>query len=99
MPEYPAQDLNNQLICDSYPKLLQIYNSDIVLDGTGSQKQFLDITSSYALNCNCSGKSGATVGYWGSFWDTTNQTNVSTSNVMRLNNTDSNSNGVSIWYC
>ena len=53
MPEYPAQDLNNQLICDSYPKLLQIYNSDIVLDGTGSQKQFLNITSSYALNCVC----------------------------------------------
>lgn len=95
MPVYPAQDLNNQLICDSYPKLLQVYNNDIVLDGTGSQKQFLDITASYALNCNC-GSSGGSEGYWGSFWDTNTQTNLTASNVMQLNNTDPNSNGVSI---
>jgi len=53
MPVFPSQDLNSQKICESYNKLLQIYDSNIVLDGTGSQKQLLDVTASYALNCLC----------------------------------------------
>lgn len=50
MPEYPTENLTNQKICESYPKLLQIYNSDIVLNGTGSQVELLQITSSYSIN-------------------------------------------------
>jgi hypothetical protein len=39
-----------------------------------------------------------TTGHWGSFWDTTNQTAVSTTVAypISLNNTDANSNGISI---
>ena len=39
-----------------------------------------------------------TTGYWGSFWDTTNQTAASTTvaYLITLNSTDANSNGVSI---
>lgn len=56
MPGFPSQNLNTQKICESYPKLFQVYNSNLVLDGTGSLKQFLNITASYALNCNgCQG--------------------------------------------
>lgn len=62
MPVFPSQNLNSQKICESYPKLLQIYDTGIVLDGTGSQQQFLNVTASYALNCNCpGGGGGATV--------------------------------------
>jgi len=51
------------------------------------------LTSSYCLNpFPISGS----LGYWGSFWDTTTQTNASSSNKMLLNTTDSNSNGVYI---
>ena len=41
---------------------------------------------------------GGSRGYWGSFWDTTTQTNAGTTaaNVMTLNNTDPNSTGISI---
>jgi hypothetical protein len=53
MPVFPSQNLNSQKICESYNKLLQYYDSGIVLDGTGSQVQFLNVTASYALNCNC----------------------------------------------
>lgn len=53
MPVFPSQNLNSQKICESYPKLLQIYSGSLVLDGTGSLKQFLNVTSSYALNCLC----------------------------------------------
>ena len=53
MPVFPSQNLNSQKICESYNKLLQYYDSGIVLDGTGSQVQFLNVTSSYALNCLC----------------------------------------------
>ena len=53
MPVFPSQNLNSQKICESYNKLLQYYDTGIVLDGTGSQKQFLNVTASYALNCLC----------------------------------------------
>ena len=53
MPVFPSQNLNSQKICESYNKLLQYYDNGIVLDGTGSQVQFLNVTASYALNCNC----------------------------------------------
>lgn len=53
MPVFPSQNLDSQKICESYPKLLQIYNNNLVLDGTGSLKQLLNVTSSYALNCLC----------------------------------------------
>lgn len=53
MPVFPSQNLNSQKICESYPKLLQIYDTGIVLNGTGSQQQFLNVTASYALNCLC----------------------------------------------
>lgn len=66
MPVFPSQNLDSQKICESYPKLLQIYNNNLVLDGTGSLKQFLNVTSSYALNCNCgSGNNGyGYIRYW-----------------------------------
>jgi hypothetical protein len=60
------------------------------------------VTASYALNsatasyCINPFPISGSLGYWGSFWDTTTQTNASSSNVMRLNNTDSDSNGVRI---
>jgi hypothetical protein len=53
MPVFPSQNLDAQKICESYPKLLQIYDGNLVLDGTGSLKQFVNVTSSYALNCTC----------------------------------------------
>lgn len=53
MPVFPSQNLQSQKICESYPRLLQIYSGSLILDGTGSLKQFLDVTSSYALNCLC----------------------------------------------
>ena len=49
MPVFPSQNLNTQKICESYPRLLQIYSGSLVLDGTGSLKQFLNVTSSYSL--------------------------------------------------
>lgn len=52
MPTYPSEDLYNQQICTSYQKLLQIYNNDLVLNGSGSQIQFLNVTASYVSN-NC----------------------------------------------
>ena len=48
MPVFPSQNLNTQKICESYPRLLQIYSGSLVLNGTGSLKQFLNVTSSYA---------------------------------------------------
>ena len=60
MPVFPSQNLNSQKICESYNKLLQYYDTGIVLDGTGSQKQFLNVTSSYALNCLCPDGSSVT---------------------------------------
>ena len=60
------------------------------------------VTASYALNSDTASYCinpfpiSGSLGYWGSFWDTTTQTNASSSNVMRLNNTDSDSNGVRI---
>ncbi len=54
MPVFPSQDLYGKKICETYQQLLQVYDNDIVLDGSGSQRQFLNITASYALNCNCS---------------------------------------------
>ena len=61
MPVFPSQNLYSKKICETYQQILQIYDNDIVLDGTGSQKQFLNITSSWALHsisasyapCNC----------------------------------------------
>ena len=72
MPVFPTQNLNSQKICESYPKLLQIYDTGIVLDGTGSQVQLLKVTASYALNCNCpSGSGGGTTLYTGSTYPIT----------------------------
>lgn len=72
MPVFPSQNLNSQKICESYPKLLQIYDTGIVLDGTGSQVQFLNLTASYALNCNCpSGSGGGTILHTGSTYPIT----------------------------
>lgn len=52
MPTYPSEDLNNQKICESYQKLLQIYSGSLILNGSGSQIQLLNVTASYVLN-NC----------------------------------------------
>jgi len=52
MPLFPSQDLYDKQICTSYQQLLQVYSGSLVLDGSGSQKQYLDVTASYALNCN-----------------------------------------------
>lgn len=57
MPVFPSQDLYGKKICETYDQLLQVYNNNVVLDGSGSQKQFLNITASYALNCNCASSS------------------------------------------
>jgi hypothetical protein len=54
MASFPSQNLYSQKICESYNKLLQIYSGSLLLDGTGSQIQLLNVTSSYAqyaLNC------------------------------------------------
>lgn len=61
MPVFPTQNLETQKICESYNKLLQIYDTGIVLDGTGSQQKFLNVTSSWSSQsisasyapCNC----------------------------------------------
>jgi hypothetical protein len=66
MPQFPSQNLNTQKICESYPRLLQIYSSSLVLDGTGSLITFLNLTASYALNSpstiGTSGTSGLSYG-------------------------------------
>jgi hypothetical protein len=61
MPVFPSQDLYGKKICETYQQLIQIYGNGLVLNGSGSQQQFLNVTASYALNCNCSGSSGSTV--------------------------------------
>jgi hypothetical protein len=53
MPVFPSQNLQSQKICESYPRLLQLYSGSLVLDGTGSLINFLNITASYARNCVC----------------------------------------------
>ena len=59
-------------------------------------------TASYALNsltasyCLNPFPISGSLGYWGSFWDTTTQNNASSSNKMLLNTTDVDSNGVYI---
>jgi hypothetical protein len=50
MPVFPSQNLNTQKICESYPRLLQIYSGSLVLDGTGSLKTFLNVTSNYSIS-------------------------------------------------
>jgi hypothetical protein len=50
MPVFPSQDLYGKKICETYQQLLQVYGNSIVLDGSGSQKQFLNVTASYVLN-------------------------------------------------
>lgn len=64
MPVFPSQDLYAQKICESYQKLLQIYSGSIVLDGSGSQKQFLDITASYVLHGGGTGTTLNTGSYY-----------------------------------
>lgn len=59
MPVFPSQNLYSQKICETYDRLLQIHSGSLVLDGSGSQKQFLDITASYVLN-NCCLQTGST---------------------------------------
>lgn len=71
MPVFPSQDLYAQKICESYQKLLQIYSGSIVLDGSGSQKQFLDITASYVLH----GGGGANI-YTGSYYPITSSWSI-----------------------
>ena len=71
MPVFPSQNLSTQKICESYPRLLQIYNGNLVLDGSGSLKQFLNVTASYALNCNCASGSGGSSLYTGSTYPIT----------------------------
>jgi len=50
MSDFPGENLSNQKICESYPKLLQIYNNSLLLNGTGSQVTLLAVTASYAVN-------------------------------------------------
>lgn len=72
MPVFPSQDLYGKKICESYQSLLQIYGNNLVLDGSGSQQQFLNVTASYALNCNCpTGSGGGTTLYTGSTYPIT----------------------------
>jgi len=61
MPVFPSQNLNTQKICESYPRLLQIYSGSLVLDGTGSLKQFLNVTSSYSLTSSYASNFGNSI--------------------------------------
>lgn len=53
MPVFPSQDLYGKKICETYQQLIQIYGDGLVLNGSGSQQKFLNVTASYALNCPC----------------------------------------------
>lgn len=70
MPVFPSQDLYGKKICETYQQLLQVYGNGLVLDGSGSQQQFLNVTASYALNCNCPPGSGSAL-YTGSTYPIT----------------------------
>jgi hypothetical protein len=85
MPVFPSQNLNSQKICESYNKLLQYYDSGIVLDGTGSQVQFLNVTASYALNCNCPSGSGGTTLNTGSTYPITSSWALTASYALNCN--------------
>lgn len=61
MPVFPSQNLNTQKICESYPKLLQIYSGSLVLDGTGSLIPFLNVTSSFALTASYASNFGNSI--------------------------------------
>ncbi len=70
MPVFPSQDLYGKKICETYQQLLQVYGNGLVLNGSGSQQQFLNVTASYALNCNCPPGSGSAL-YTGSTYPIT----------------------------
>lgn len=61
MPVFPSQNLNTQKICESYPRLLQIYSGSLVLDGTGSLIPFLDVTSKYAISSSYASNFGNSI--------------------------------------
>lgn len=49
MPVFPSQDLYGKKICETYQQILQIYSGS-VLNGAGSQQQFLNVTASYVIH-------------------------------------------------
>jgi hypothetical protein len=61
MPVFPSQNLNTQKICESYPKLLQIYSGSLVLDGTGSLIPFLNVTSNYSISSSYASNFGNSI--------------------------------------
>ena len=61
MPVFPSQNLNTQKICESYPRLLQIYSGSLVLDGTGSLKTFLNVTSNYSISSSYASNFGNSI--------------------------------------
>ena len=57
MPHYTSEDLSTQKLCESYNKLLQLFQGSKLLDGSGSLVQFLDITASYVTHGGGGGSS------------------------------------------
>lgn len=49
MPVFPSQDLYGKKICETYQQILQIFSGS-VLNGAGSQQQFLNVTASYVIH-------------------------------------------------
>jgi len=61
MPVFPSQNLNTQKICESYPRLLQIYSGSLVLNGTGSLIPFLNVTSNYSISSSYASNFGNSI--------------------------------------
>jgi hypothetical protein len=67
MPVFPSQDLYGKKICETYQQILQIYSGS-VLNGAGSQQQFLNVTASYVIHAQTG--SGTPI-YTGSYYPIT----------------------------
>ncbi len=73
MPVFPSQDLYGKKICETYQQLLQIYGNSLVLNGSGSQQQFLNVTASYVLHAQTG--SGTPI-YTGSYYPITSSWSI-----------------------
>ena len=72
MPVFPSQDLYGKKICETYQQILQIYSGS-VLNGAGSQQQFLNVTASYVINAQTG--SGTSI-YTGSYYPITSSWSI-----------------------
>jgi len=89
MPVFPSQDLYGKKICETYQQLLQVYGNSLVLNGSGSQQQFLNVTASYVLHAQTG--SGTPI-YTGSYypitssWSTHSRTSITASYASNFGN-------------